>query len=336
MATEDWAIVVGISAYPGISEAVGAEADARAFRDWLIDPAGGDVPQDQVELIVTSEYGPPWERPEPAKPTFLELWAAGEKLLRRGEGTGCVGRRLYLYFAGHGIAAKETETALLMANAHKRAMGAPLHWLGEYTAEHFRQSSYFDEILLFMDCCREIVAVEGLTMPWAPLRAAGFAERVKRFYAYATRWSGLAWARPMAAGGAGGEFTAALLEGLKHSAYEPNSDGKITTGSLKKYLLDKLPTLQDSDFRADDFVVAKVQTIEYPIVIHLPDRTAGLQAQIRVARDGRFQVLHQTIAAPPTWELTLDKGLYEVQILQAGLQEPFDVDGTGGRDVKLE
>jgi hypothetical protein len=343
MADDDYAIVVGINAYPGLkdaSDAVGAESDACAFQEWLLDPAGGALPlnkPEQCKLIVTSQFGPPPEDPMYALPTVMHIWQAAQDLLNRGPGH--VGRRLYLYFAGHGIAPQESETALLTANAQKGALGSLSHWLGEYTAEHFRQSGYFDEVLLFMDCCREVFPIDAPCMPWGPLRAAAFPE-VKRFYAYATRWSELTYARPTAAGGVGGEFTAALLEGLKRAGYEPHSGGQITTGSLKKYLLnklriDKLPRLKDSDFRADDFVVTQVQPVEYPVVIQLPGLTAGMQAQIRVARDGRFHVLHQTIAAPPTWEQPLYKGSYEVQVLAAGLQKEFDVDGTGGCDVQL-
>ena len=169
--------------------------------------------------------------------------------------------------------------------------------------------------------------------PWGVLRSGGFTREVKRFYAYASRWSEVAWARPMAAGGVGGEFTAALLDGLRGAAYAPHSGGQVTTASLKRYLLDRLPALQDSDFRADAFVVAHVQPAKSPVVIHLPAHTAGMQAQVRAVREGRFQVIEQTVAAPPTWELSLDKGEYEVQILAAGLQTGFGVKGTGGTDV---
>jgi hypothetical protein len=125
----------------------------------------------------------------------------------------------------------------------------------------------------------------------------------------------------------------ALLEGLNGAAYQPNSGGQITTASLKKYLVDQLNTLQESDFRADGFVLAQAQPVEYPVVIHLPERTSGMSLQIRIGRDGRFQVHRETRAAPPTWELTLEKGLYEAQILEAGLQQPFELNGTGGCDV---
>ena len=80
MAADDWAIVVGINAYPGLSEAVGAEDDARAFRDWLADPDGGDlVPDnDHVKLIVTYHPAALLRNPQWKRPTWEDM-----KLLRR-------------------------------------------------------------------------------------------------------------------------------------------------------------------------------------------------------------------------------------------------------------
>ncbi|MFN2195141.1 MAG: caspase family protein [Anaerolineales bacterium] len=335
MAENDWAIIVGINAYPAISEAVGAEADARAFHTWLVSPQGGAVPNIQAELIVTSEYGAPPDRPENARPTAFQLYTSIEQLLSLGETTGGhIGRRLYLYFAGHGIAPGESDTALLMANAHKGAMGSLFHWLGEYTAELFRQSAYFDEVLLFMDCCREVVPIDGLNRPWSPRRAANF-NQVKRCYAYATRFAQVAWARPLASGEARGEFTVALLEGLNGAAYVPQSEGAITSNSLKMFLLDRLTGMQESDFHIDDFLITRVQPAEYPVSILLPEQIAGEPVQLRVVRANRFQVFKESPAAPPSWEISLEKGFYDVQVLSADLRAEFEVDGTGGLDVKL-
>ena len=90
----------------------------------------------------------------------------------RGRPRGRLGRRLYIYMAGHGIAPGENQTALLMANANydKRRYGTGYHVIGEYVAGWVADAHYFDEILLFMDCCREIQAVPAPNMPWGPLR----------------------------------------------------------------------------------------------------------------------------------------------------------------------
>lgn len=109
-------------------------------------------------------------------------------------------------------------------------------------------------------------------MPWAPDTASDFTQRVKRFYAYATRWSLLTREMMDSGGRTRGVFTRALLEGLKGAAHEPGSQ-QITTASLKKYLLDSIgePNLMPSDFVADDFVLCDAQqTASFPVVISLP------------------------------------------------------------------
>jgi hypothetical protein len=335
MAKDDWAIVVGIQSYPALESLSGPDNDARAFLEWLTDPAGGDVPEKHVQKSLTSLWKTPFRSVEVAKPTEEHIRKAGERLQNKGKSTPQrrIGRRLYLYMAGHGFAPRQDQTALLMANATKDRVGPPYHWLGPYTAEYFRRSGYFDEILLFMDCCREIYSPEGLNFAWGPVTATDFPERVKRFYAFATRWSRLSREEPMADGVVRGVFTAALLEGLRGAAYQPGSHGQITTASLQQYLQKKIPNLQPSDFVADDFVIATVQPVTYPVTIHLPAGSAGREVRIQ---DNSFKLVDQTIAAPPVWQRPLEKGLYQVLILSDGLQTAnFEVTGTGGVDVNF-
>jgi len=188
--------------------------------------------------------------------------------------------------------------------------------------------------VLIMDCCREIYPVEGLNMPWAPDTAADFTQRVKRFYAYATRWSLLTREMVDSGGRTRGVFTRTLLDGLKGAAHVPGSQ-QITTASLKKYLLDSIgePNLMPSDFVADDFVLCEAQEMPgYPVVITLPADMAGKQLQIL---DNTFQTAAQVIAVPPEWRLTLDKGNYLALLAGTDQRQPFQVDGTGEIHVTL-
>ena len=50
MATNDYAVVVGINHYPGLSDLKGAENDARAFQDWLVRKDGGNIPNSSPHL----------------------------------------------------------------------------------------------------------------------------------------------------------------------------------------------------------------------------------------------------------------------------------------------
>jgi hypothetical protein len=48
---DDWAIVIGINQYPkvvGASPLQGAVDDARKFKQWLVRPDGGAVPENHI------------------------------------------------------------------------------------------------------------------------------------------------------------------------------------------------------------------------------------------------------------------------------------------------
>jgi hypothetical protein len=68
-------------------------------------------------------------------------WAEDGAGEAHGDGA-VVGRRLYLYFAGHGFAPTDTETALLMANATRTRGGH--HIPGRSYAEWFYRAGYFN------------------------------------------------------------------------------------------------------------------------------------------------------------------------------------------------
>ena len=74
MAAEDYAVVVGINKYPGISNLKGAENDAQAFKNWLVKKDGGDVSNDasHLQVILSSDF-PDTDVVDDAHPTIIEI-----------------------------------------------------------------------------------------------------------------------------------------------------------------------------------------------------------------------------------------------------------------------
>jgi hypothetical protein len=177
MNSEDWAIIVGVQCYPELEDLGGPENDARAFKNWARSPRGGNVPSQNVELIVTSQFRPPFSSVDLARPTAERVHQAFEKLQNIANANAArglsrrVGRRLYIYMAGHGFAPRDDQTALLMANATRVRIGPGYHILGQYNADWFFKAGYFDEIALFMDCCRELYTAPALDMPYGEVIA---------------------------------------------------------------------------------------------------------------------------------------------------------------------
>lgn len=356
MAQDDYGVVVGIQSYPALDadhQLLGPEHDAKSFYDWLLHPTGGDVPADNVKLIVSSNYPQPFSSRMSAKPIAHEVQDAFDLLQeiaadnnRKKKGLRA-GRRLYIYFAGHGFAPRPDQTALLMANAAFEKVGPLYHILGQYTADWFFRTAYFDEVMLFMDCCREMVSVSGLNMSWTDQDVPDAVKTVKRFYGHATMWSGVAREKEID-GVRRGVFTVTLVRGLEGGACDPLT-GEITAASLSSYLYNNMKNLLDPEDIADGapeepqvdffpkndgngFLIKKVSAPTFPVRITVSDSVLGKAGQIF---GGDFSVVESLAVLPEVWEVNLHRGKYLVQITGTNVQQPFDVNGTGGVHVTL-
>lgn len=172
---DHYAILVAINHYPGLTNLAGPENDANEFLRWLIDPAGGDLqdpsglPSDQrrVEVIRSSDF-PPTIDPDDANPTETQF----KKILNRwlkvnGEWRDRVGERLYLFFAGHGFTSGAlADPALFTAQAQ---LGDTAHIAAYRYASKIQNSGFFDEVILIMDCCQDVLKASQVGDPsWAP------------------------------------------------------------------------------------------------------------------------------------------------------------------------
>jgi len=250
---EDYGIVVGINRYSEFSTLHGAEADAGRFAEWLRSPLGGMVAQDNVQVILSSDY----EDPDPSdtstwKPAETDLKTAFQRLGERAwkgklDGkTSRVGRRLYIFLAGHGaIPARATspnldDAALLAANASLVRTGQ--HLLGCLWAEWFHDAAAFDEIFLFVDCCRDLKKnVDPEPCGLSPL-LDDRRDDVSLFYALATRLDSKSWEQPFGSPPEyHGVFSYALMEALEN---ETDGRGRLSGQQLKLYLVDRVPQLR--------------------------------------------------------------------------------------------
>jgi hypothetical protein len=184
----DWALVVGINRYPtaGVSPLEGAVRDAKAFHRWVIDPKGGAVAPHQARLL-TSPATTTGGAAGPARPVFSDVMQFFEHMLDQlGNGSG---RRLYIYLSGHGISPTGQESArnaaLLMANAT-----APKLWhnfAGNIWAEGARSAARFREVVLIMDCCRD-VKTNATVMPHLFGDPTPDSKECRLIEVYATGW----------------------------------------------------------------------------------------------------------------------------------------------------
>ncbi len=120
----DRALVVGINRYPGISMLSGAESDAQAFYDWVTDPAGGGVKPENALLILAQNFPTPTDvddalpGKEQIEKFFTKVDECADANNNDGSGDGLrAGKRLWLFFSGHGFAPSLDRSGVLMANA---------------------------------------------------------------------------------------------------------------------------------------------------------------------------------------------------------------------------
>jgi hypothetical protein len=147
--TEDFAVVVGINDYqkPPFAPLQGACADAVDFVDWLQSPNGGDLPAQNIKLTT---YDP--QNPAPSE-SYIKTLIADLLGIPPKPDTAFIGRRLYLFFAGHGIGQEEEldDTGFAAIDASKYL---DAYIFGAATANKIALMACFQEIVLFMDCCR--------------------------------------------------------------------------------------------------------------------------------------------------------------------------------------
>jgi hypothetical protein len=370
MGKNDWAIVVGIDTYfdSSLPALKGPENDARAFYDWVTAGDGGDVPESQALLVLSSKFPRPFAALADAKPTVKEIVELFDILRARAaknaeEGIGYrAGDRVYLFFAGHGFAPshRQDQTALLVADADLNASQLS-HILGTYMADTLYFLRLFDEVFLFMDCCRSSSECAQLFMPYGDDTAPDF-DQVRRFYAYGARAGKEARERDFGEGTFHGIFTRTLLDGLRGAAYDPEEPARITAESLQNLLYNAYPDHMDPALRADPAIPNEPEVVferKREKLVVGPTPSTGMLAKLKsfagVATVPKFavkirtvkhvgkeaQILDKTLEPVKTIALAgenaleLERGIYAL-FVDGAPPKKFEVTGSsGGVDVEL-
>jgi hypothetical protein len=320
----DHAVVIGITRYPDLGNLQGPELDAIDFAAWLQHQAAEPLPAANIRLVVTSKY------PEdPKKPTTEQVDEAFTQIvdLPRGE-SGVAGRRLYIYMAGHGFSPTLEDAALLMANAARGKTG--FHIPGRPYANWFRRARLFDEVVLFMDCCRENHSRAPLkNPPWDEQTSAAAA---RACYGFATDWSRAAREGPVGNPPAiRGKFTVALLEGLRGAAANPHTRS-ITGTSLKEFVFNALTknAAAGAEFQEPKFDVDDRDDVVFNVAAPPPYtvRVTGADAEQAILQDGSLTPIAPSRKEAGLAEWKVYRGLY--LLIRGALTMPLQLVDAGG------
>ena len=214
-----WALVVGVDRYWSDAASLkGAVRDALSMRDWLLDPAGGNVPPDNLFLVLApaKESPDPGDKVEWEQGTKANITLAVNNLVQLSGGKG---ERLFFYYAGHGLTTRVSnrdESALLATDFTEVLTdnSIALRSLWEYF-----ETLQFDDQFFFVDACRN-------EPPWGdaafelgrwtlPRSRDPGVPPVQQFILYATSPKLKTVEDRETPGQEHGVFTGALLDGLR-------------------------------------------------------------------------------------------------------------------------
>jgi hypothetical protein len=264
MVPKDYALIVGIDSYPDtfLGKLEGACNDAADFAKWLVEARGKDV---ECFTLLSDAQG--------TTPKLGDLLEEVKKILKLSEGREKrIGRRLYIFLAGHGVGPELDEAALLTVDTDTKSGFLP-YLAGRLCANLFRGQALFEEVLLFMDCCRDVD--RELPPPAFPFKKNPDhgAHRVKHFYIYATGFGRQSREKDFG-GKKYGIFSRALLDGLRGEAAD--GDGRITGWRLERYLKSHMGGDQSIDPDIDqDLILADglpPKTAQVTLTLSEPDR----------------------------------------------------------------
>ncbi len=211
----NWAIVIGIDRYwePG-AWLRGGVRDALAVREWLLDPKGGDVPAENLVVLLSPT-------PDSVVPPGLQAAAADydgivtsiDSLIKRSNGKG---ERLFFHFSGHGLVDR-------IAFTDVQAL-VPTDFTDLLTTRALKlqdildvfEATQFAEQYFFIDACRNIPWQQEFRIGEYPRPAVRDpnAPAVQQFAFYATS-PRLTAAEIGGVSDERGAFTAVLLDGLQ-------------------------------------------------------------------------------------------------------------------------
>lgn len=229
---ENHAVVVGIDHYNGGIRALqGSLNDCDLFIEWLRDPQGGNVPAGNLIDIRSAADAP-------GQPFGEHIEMTLEGFFNRSLQVGRpVGNRLYLFFAGHGVTKDLDRTALVTANA---ALTFVRGFIGDLASAKIRTSGLFREVILVMDCCRDVFEPSRLNLRCELPDMTDITRRTNWMTVYAADWGSTTAEkvmphplRPDQPPLCHGVLTHALLRGLKTAA---DDQGRVTAATLKQFV----------------------------------------------------------------------------------------------------
>ncbi|MEP6747426.1 MAG: caspase family protein [Bacteroidota bacterium] len=227
-----YAIIMGISSYPGINPLKYADKDAILFSDFLKSPGGGNTKPENIKLLINDS----------AKMYDFNAgalrWLKNQNLKK--------GDRLYLYFSGHGVAMNEQLYYFLPYDC------APEKDENNYSVTgnidmHFVKYAFIApqvargvEVILIMDACRSNEIPGGKENQQSFGSKKFIVQQEMGEMMLLSTGPGQVSIESPAIGNGHGLFTYYLIDGLEGAADKDSltgdNDGKVSLGEIGAYV----------------------------------------------------------------------------------------------------
>ena len=348
----DRAIIVGIANYPrfGLNGATsndlqGPVKDAIAVADWLVNKANAHV----TLITSTGRDGRPPSSSCPAAAWNVIDRRPNSQDVRDGlvsyietalnQPISRLGRRLYIYMAGHGFTPEPLHLSIITADAVGDVSIPNVQatsWI-----DWFADQLYFDELVLWMDCCATRTFSYDGGKPLLRKVATRQNGRAKVFMAFAAGPSLPAFEGPVGPNGEiRGLFTDRLLRGLNGAAV--GADGVVRTSDLVGFLRNRNAPGAEGDPGpsslaapvfpyTDEMELARAPLPVYVFRTTLPD---GEILKINEYRGGAERQLSEAPVQGGTAQFALARGLYKAVSEHLGAKL-FEIGAGTGSEVSL-
>jgi tetratricopeptide (TPR) repeat protein len=236
---QTFAMIMGISEYKHVKPLAYADKDAEMFRDFLKSPAGGNVSDDNLYLLLNEQA------------TLANFYTKGKawlkvKKLQKGD-------RLFIYMAGHGDAIDEDQFFYLAYDCNPAGdknnylVSGAIRMI-DIKIQIQKESAKGVDVYLIMDACRSN-ELPGGTEGQGFFNTAISQTRAGEIMMLATG-AGQESLEDATIGTGHGLFTYYLVDGLNGLADSSGEvDNKITVEEIQKYVQKNVPSVAQMQFK---------------------------------------------------------------------------------------
>jgi hypothetical protein len=310
----DYALIIGIDHYEE-RPLNGAVKDAEEFAKWLKEAGLIAEPDKNMHLLLSGETN------EFALDAHIDKTI--NKIIDDAKKYKDQKNRLYFYFSGHGIGVSFSKTALCLRYWYSKMPNYCISSL-EYK-DGLINKGVFDEILIFLDCCREFDYQTDTKVPGFDYQTKVGTKNPQVMVCYSTTYGKLSYeispenTASSDANQKRGAFTSFLIEGLRGDA-DADNNGTITALDLKNHISSyfknyalKFNKVQDADVETniggDNIIICKLENKneDFNYVI-----TFTRNADVSLFDGSNELIKRANVQTGETWEVKLKKGLHKL------------------------